>query len=175
MPLWGLSFIYKSLVFSSLFLQSIMTSSSITFMAPACSTAHPTSITNAVKVADKFKAVESLQSNPLYSATIWLAALNEVTLLAVCLPVIPLSSISYFVRALGLHTSSLLTPMTLLTRCSSASKSYIVLTNLLFHPTPSLMPTGVSPTFAKELWRVIRLRAFLIPSVSLLLYFSKFV
>jgi hypothetical protein len=56
-------------------------------MAPACSTARPSSIVNAVEVADKFKAVESLRSNPLYSAAIWLAALDEVALMAVCLTV----------------------------------------------------------------------------------------
>jgi hypothetical protein len=56
-------------------------------MAPACSTARLSSIVNAVEVADKFKAVESLRSNPLYSAAIWLAALDEVALMAVCLTV----------------------------------------------------------------------------------------
>jgi len=72
-------------------------------MTPSCSTARPTSIANTVEVADKFKAVESLRSNPLYSAAIWLAALDEVALLAICLTVIPIIFPVYiFVRALGL-------------------------------------------------------------------------
>lgn len=66
-------------------------------MAPACSTARPTSIANAVEVADKFKAVESLRANPLYSVAIWLAALDEVALLAVCLFIISFSIISDFI------------------------------------------------------------------------------
>lgn len=57
-------------------------------MAPACASTRSSSIANAVEVADKFKAVESLRSNPLYSAAIWLAALDEVALLAVCLIII---------------------------------------------------------------------------------------
>jgi hypothetical protein len=66
-------------------------------MAPACSTAHPTSIANAVEVADKFKAVESLRANPMYSVAIWLTALDEVALLAVCLFIISFSIISDFI------------------------------------------------------------------------------
>jgi hypothetical protein len=34
------------------------------------------------------------------------------------------------------------------------------------------MPTGVFPTFARELWRAVRLRAFLIPFVFIFLFFS---
>jgi hypothetical protein len=54
-------------------------------MAPILSIARPSSIANAAEVAEKFKAVESLRANPLYSAAIWLAALDEVALLAVSL------------------------------------------------------------------------------------------
>jgi hypothetical protein len=34
------------------------------------------------------------------------------------------------------------------------------------------MPTGAFPIFAKELWRVVRLRVFLIPFVFIFLFFS---
>ena len=83
----GLPFAYKAWSVLRSILSLLHPLLQITFMAPSCSTACPTSISNAVEVADKFKAVESLQSNPLYSAAIWLAALDEVALLAVCLPV----------------------------------------------------------------------------------------
>lgn len=141
-------------------------------MAPACAPTRPASIANAVEVADKFKAVESLRSNPLYSAAVWLAALDEVALLAVCLIIISYFFDFYFLRALGLRTSSFLAPTMLLARHSLASKSCIVLINLLFHPTPFPMPTGAFPIFAKELWRVVRLRVFLIPFVFIFLFFS---
>ena len=82
--------------------------------------------------------------------------------------------ILFSTRVLGLHTSSLSTPMMLLVRRSSASRNCIALINLLSHPTTSPTPTGASPTFAKELWRVVRLRAFLIPCVSTCWFISYF-
>jgi hypothetical protein len=79
--------------------------------------------------------------------------------------------ISFSTRMLGLRTSSLSTLMMSLVRRFSASRNCIALINLLSHPTTSPTPTGASPTFVKELWRVVRLRAFLIPCVSTCFYF----
>ncbi|KIM39689.1 hypothetical protein M413DRAFT_28891 [Hebeloma cylindrosporum] len=51
-------------------------------MAPTSSSTRTTSIANAAEVAEKFKNVELLCSNPSFSASIWLAALDETAVLA---------------------------------------------------------------------------------------------